>query len=108
PRVDLVKTMERLGEFVVARYRVLLTCATAIVVLLTLAVPLNEINDLWLEYFDRSTQFRQASEFVTERLTGYDIVLYSPDSGEPGGVTSPQYLETIDAFTEWLRARPEV
>lgn len=108
PRVDLVKTMERLGEFVVARHRVLLVCAITIVVLLALAVPLNEINDLWLEYFDRSTQFRHDSEFVTERLTGYDIILYSPDSGEPGGVTSPQYLETIDAFTQWLRARPEV
>jgi len=108
PFVDLAKIMERLGEFVVARHRVLLVCTATIVVLLTLAVPLNEINDLWLEYFDRSTQFRQASEFVTDRLTGYDLILYSPDSGEPGGVTSPQYLETIDAFTQWLRARPEV
>jgi len=108
PRVSLVKFMEWLGEFVVVRQRILLVFAITIVVLLTLAVPLNEINDLWLEYFDRSTQFRQASEFVVDRLSGYDLILYSPDSGEPGGVTSPQYLEIIDAFTQWLRAQPEV
>ena len=27
---------------------------------------------------------------------------------EPGGVSSPEYLEKLEAFTEWLRAQPNV
>lgn len=107
-RVHLVRFMERLGEFVVAQRRVLLAVAIVAVGLLAATVPLNEVNDRWLEYFDRSVPFRQAGEFVNDRLTGFDVIMYSLQSGEPGGVTSPEYLRTVDAFTQWLRAHPEV
>jgi len=104
----LVRFMERLGEFVVAQRRVLLAFTMLAVVMLALAIPLNEVNDRWLEYFDRSVPFRQAGEFVNSRLNGFDVLLYSLDSGEPGGVTSPEYLKIVDAFTQWLRAHPDV
>lgn len=107
-RVLLVRFMERLGQFVVVQRRVLLAFTMLAVVMLALAIPLNEVNDRWLEYFDRSVPFRQAGEFVNSRLNGFDVLLYSLDSGEPGGVTSPEYLKTVDAFTQWLRAHPDV
>ena len=33
---------------------------------------------------------------------------FSLDSSDTDGVAAPDYLSTIDAFAEWLRARPEV
>ena len=29
-------------------------------------------------------------------------------AGEPGGISNPEFLEKLDAYTEWLRAQPNV
>ncbi len=106
PKLD--KLVDGLGRFVVARFRVLLASCVSIVILLALAIPRNEINDRWVEYFDRSTAFRQATEFAIDHVVGAYMIVYSPDSGEPDGVVSPKYLETVDTFTQWLRDRTGV
>lgn len=31
-----------------------------------------------------------------------------PNPGDPGGVTSPEYLTTLDSFVLWLRTQPRV
>jgi len=36
------------------------------------------------------------------------MVIHSPNPGEPGGVTSPEYLTTLDSFVLWLRTQPRV
>ena len=41
-------------------------------------------------------------------LTGADAIQYSLHSGEPGGINSPEYLRTVEAFAEWFRAQPQV
>jgi predicted RND superfamily exporter protein len=103
-----IHAMDRLGEFVVQRRHSLLWIMAAVIVLLIAFVPRNELNDVFVEYFDESFAFRQATDFVTENLTGLYDIHYSLSAGESSGVSDPLFLQTVDDFANWYRQQPEV
>ena len=99
--------MEGFAEFVI-RYRHWLLWGLGPAMLFLLAfIPRNELNDEFLKYFDQSIEFRRASDFTTANLTGIYTLHFSLESGESGGIARPDYLETVEEFSEWLRAQPE-
>ena len=98
----------RLGEFVVARRTALLVGITALSIVLISGIPLNQLGDDFAKYFPESNEFRQDTDFIADNLTGMQTQEYSLDSGEEGGITSPEYLQRIDAFAEWYREQPGV
>lgn len=100
--------MALLARFVTRNHRVVLWSAVTVVVVLTGAISLNEINDQWVEYFDTSLPFRQATDLTAERLTGVYVVVFSLESGQPDGLMEPTYLNTAEKFVRWLRSHPDV
>ena len=96
--------MERLAGFVIARYRAVLVVTVALSFVLVAAVPTLDLNDSWVKYFDNRVQFRPDAEFAIENLGGVYPVEFSVEAAEPGGISEPQYLERLEAFTGWLRA----
>ena len=102
------KMMDRLGALVVRRRTPLLWGSTGVVLLLAALVPMNELNDQFVEYFDETVAFRTDTDFVTDNLTGIYQVDYSVGAGESGGVSEPEYLAKLDEFTEWYRTQPGV
>ncbi len=99
---------ERLGHFVVGRNRLLLGASAALFLLLLVFIPANEISDQFVRYFDKSMSFRQDTDYATEHLTGIYQLQFSIPSGEPGGISEPEYIERLDAFAGWLREQPLV
>ena len=99
--------MLALAEFVVRRRRELLWGGGLIVVALVASIPRNELNDVFLHYFDESIEFRRDADFTTRNLTGMYALEYSLGSGEPGGISEPAYLSDVAAFAEWYKAQPE-
>ena len=99
--------MVALGEFVVRRRRTLLWGSGLIVVALVASIPRNELNDVFLHYFDESIQFRRDADFTVENLTGLYAMEYSLSSDEPGGISDPAYLSDVAAFAEWYKEQPE-
>nr|VFK31726.1 MAG: hypothetical protein BECKMB1821G_GA0114241_10913 [Candidatus Kentron sp. MB]VFK34884.1 MAG: hypothetical protein BECKMB1821I_GA0114274_10893 [Candidatus Kentron sp. MB]VFK77019.1 MAG: hypothetical protein BECKMB1821H_GA0114242_10913 [Candidatus Kentron sp. MB] len=100
--------MIHFGEFVV-RHRYWLLWTTASIVLLLIAfIPRNEINDIYVHYFDESIAFRQDTDLLDKHLGGLYRIDYSLDSGNSGGISDPVFLRKADAFTGWLRQQPEV
>ena len=99
--------MSALAEFVVRRRRELLWVGGLTTIALVASIPRNELNDVFLHYFDESIEFRRDVEFTTENLTGLQMVEYSLESGAPEGITSPAYLSDVEAFAEWYEAQPE-
>jgi predicted RND superfamily exporter protein len=79
----------------------------AIVVLSSGILHIN-LNDNWFKYFDESYDFRIATDFVENNLSGYNIIEYSLESGESGGISNPDYLNTVDEFANWYRRQPKV
>ena len=99
--------MIALGEFVIRRRRPLLLGSGVVVVALVASISRNELNDVFLHYFDESIQFRQDAEFTVENLTGLYAMEYALASREPGGITDPAYLDDLAAFAEWYGEQPE-
>ena len=104
---DDYEMMSRLADIVVRKRRGLLITMTLVIAATVANLPRNEINDIFLYYFDESIPFRADSDFMTANLTGIDFINYSADSGEPGGISDPAFQADVERFAEWLEAQPE-
>jgi len=100
--------MTKFGEFVIARQRALLIGNTLVIIVLACFVPLNELNDKFVEYFDKTINFRVDSDYASEHLTGVYYIDYALGSEESGGISDPQYLANVAKFSQYLRSQPEV
>jgi len=105
---DRSTLMERLAELVIRRRHLLLYGVGGLIVLLVAFIPRNELNDVYVEYFDDSIPFRTATDYTTDNLTGLYRIDYSIESGETGAVSDPEFMRQVAGFTDWLRAQPEV
>lgn len=101
-------TMERFGDFVLKHARPLLWGMTLFILGLLLLIPRNELNDQFVNYFDKGVEFRDATDFTVANLTGIYQLAYSLKAGESGGISDPEYLRKVDEFAEWLRTQPKV
>ena len=100
--------MGKLGQLIVRR-RTGLLAGTAILMLgLSVLAPTNRINDEYLKFFDKSIDFRIATEFMTNNLTGIYQIQYSMVGGNEKGIRDPEFLKLLDEFVAWYRQQPEV
>ncbi len=67
-----------------------------------------DFNDSFHEYFDRSTEFRKASEFAMNNLTGVYMMDYSLSAGDANSIHNPEFLRKVEDFVDWYRLQPEV
>ncbi len=100
--------MDRLAEFVIARRTMLLWSTGAATLVLVGFIAKNQLNDVFVHYFDETVEFRRHSDFVDANLGGLYRIDYSLAAGEPGGISDPAYLRDVVAFADWWRAQPEV
>jgi len=99
---------ECLASLVIGRRKLVFWGTMIVIVLLTLGISRVELNDNFLEYFDESYDFRTASDFVIDKLGGWDYVEYSLEAGEPEGINNPEYLATVEDFANWYRKQENV
>lgn len=101
-------TMDGLANFVIKRRRPLFWSMGAIMIALTLLAPKNELNDVFVNYFDKSVPFRVQADEITDKLSGLYIVDFSIDSKEEGGVSNPEFLADVEKFERYMMQLPEV
>ena len=102
------RPIDRLADWVVAQRTPLLGASAATILVVGALVPLNELNDDFVDYFDERVEFRTATDFTTENLTGIYQIEYSISSGESDGIADPEYLAKLDDFADWYEAQPGV
>lgn len=100
--------MENFGDWVVKHHRALLPATFALCVGVGAFTFTNQINDIATDYFDKSTPFRQSTDFQTDNLSGMSTVDFALFTEEESGVNNPQTLKHVEAFANWLREQPEV
>jgi predicted RND superfamily exporter protein len=97
-----------LADFVINHQRPIFMSMAIIIVVLVSGITRLELNDNFLKYFSKRYEIRRATDFMQENLRGWDIIEYSLESGEPGGIHNPAYLAKIDEFADWFRQQPKV
>ncbi|HEB02396.1 MAG TPA: hypothetical protein ENI12_04105 [Nitrospirae bacterium] len=102
------RSCEGLANFVIKRQKPLFWGMLAAIVIITAGTTQIELDDDWIKYFDKKFAIRQAADFAQENLTGFDIVEYSLDSGETGGINNPEYLAKLDEFKTWYLGQDKV
>ena len=100
--------MGKLGAYVASRYKSVLTVSVIISVAILSLIPLNEINDDFVKYFDESVQYRQVTDWISTNLTGVNQVQFSLPAGESNGVSDPAFIEKVSDFTAWAHNEPVV
>lgn len=100
--------MHKLGTFIADYYKAVLTLGLASSLIIISLIPLNEINDDFVKYFDESTEYRQDVDWISDNLTGVNIVQFSFPSGESNGVSEPAFLQKVSRFSDWARSQDEV
>jgi predicted RND superfamily exporter protein len=109
PTVQRSQTfMVSLGHFVNRYYRQLFVLCGAIVIACAVWLGNIRLDDDFARYFDEDFEFRQASDYAEDHLTGLNIVEFDIGSGEAGGVFEPAYQAKLAEFEAWLRAQPGV
>lgn len=104
---DQKHVMDRLGDFVVSQRRALLPLSVAVIVVCASLIPLNKVNDESVEYFGQRNEFRQAADFMEERISGMTNISIAIKTNESQGIAAPGFLNTIGEFSSWLRDQPE-
>jgi hypothetical protein len=90
--------MELISNFIVKNTNKLFYSTLCIAIILIAMIPKIELNDQFVEYFDESLEFRQSAEFALENLTGIYRAEWSIPSGNPNGITDPNYLNKLESF----------
>jgi predicted RND superfamily exporter protein len=102
-----VAAMDRLAQFVIRRYRMLLVGVGLPTLALISFIPTLDFNDQWIEYFDDRIEFRVDSDNAQKHFGMYPIEYSIPANG-PGGISEPEYLENLEALTAFLREQQHV
>ena len=102
------RLMVWLGEFVIRHQRRLLLGIPVIIIGFAAGISQIKLEDDFLRYFDERFETRKATDLYETNLGGLNVLEYSVDTGIESGINSVAYLESLDAFAEFLRAQPEV
>ena len=102
------RSCEGLANFVIKRQKPLFWVMISVMVTLIAGISQIEFDDDWIKYFDKKYAIRQAADFAQENLTGFDVVEYSLESSEPGGINDPAYLAKIEEFKNWYLKQDKV
>ena len=101
-------SMDWLANFVIKFNKPLLYGIGILIVGFVAMIPKNELNDIFVNYFDETIQFRADTDHISENLTGMYFVDYSLDSKDPSGINKPAYIAQLEQFEKWLEQQPEV
>ncbi|MGR2940533.1 MMPL family transporter [Vibrio vulnificus] len=99
--------MDKLADLVVRRRNVLLPLSIVVIAGSAALIPYNKVNDESVKYFDTSSEFRQAADFMEQRIGGMTTMSIAIKTHQSQGIASPDFLEVLGEFTRWLREQPE-
>ena len=63
--------------------------------------------EYFVKYFDDRVPFRQATDFMGEKMSGMTTLELSFDSKESSGINDPKFIKFVSDFSDWLREQEE-
>jgi len=103
-----LRIMSTFADWVIRNQKRLLIGMGVLALVLIALIPRNQLNDVFVKYFDERITFRTDTDFIVDNLTGVYFVDYSIDTKKSGNISRPDVLADIKKFTDWLETQPEV
>ncbi|NRA41613.1 MAG: MMPL family transporter [Pseudomonadales bacterium] len=104
----LENLMQFLASWVIKRRNMLLLSTMICAIGMGYAAAQNQINDRFSDAIKKPHKFRTHNEKIDQHFGGlYNYHYELPAKGE-NGITDIEYLQKVEAFTEWLRQQPEI
>ncbi len=100
--------INKLADFVIGNHKKLLWGSTAVLLAFVYFASQNELNEQFVDYFDKSIKFRADTDLMSENITGIYTIEYSVSSNEEGGISNPDYLNTLAEFEDWYEQQKGV
>jgi hypothetical protein len=100
--------MRPVGDFVVKHHNRLFYACLVVFAILIAMLPRNELNDVFVDYFDQSIEFRRDTDYAAAHLTGVYFMDFSIRTPEAGGISDPHYLQAVEKFVQHMRAQKKV
>ncbi len=100
--------MVNAGEWVLRHYRMVILATLLVSAVIISAVPSLKFNDQFINYFSKNIEFRRDAEFMEANLSGLYAIEYLVPAREIDGIFRTEYLQNLDAYTEWLKQQKEV
>ena len=88
--------MNQLAEFVIKFQTALVVTTSIIILFLAYGISQIKFQDDFIRYFDERYDFRIAADYMEDNLGGLQLMQYSINSGEPGGINEPEYLKKVE------------
>ncbi|MGB1058674.1 MAG: efflux RND transporter permease subunit [Ketobacter sp.] len=79
-----------------------------IMVSLASLIPMNRLDDNFVEFFDEDLEVRRNMDFMIERISGSVVVNISIPATENGGIYDPQYLNLLQDLEQHLQENPQL
>ncbi len=98
----------KLSNWVTSNKKAIVIVSVIITIFLSAQIPKIVLNDQFVNYFDKSVQFRNDSDFLMNNLTGIYQLNFDLKGDGPQGIAKPTFLKNADQFTEWLRSKEQV
>ncbi|WP_293747312.1 MMPL family transporter [uncultured Paraglaciecola sp.] len=99
---------EKFGEWVIRHHKRILPFTLVVTVVAIGFSFKNHLNDVPTAYFDKSTDFRQSTDFQQQHLSGMTNLDFTIFTDQDSGINKPESLQQIEAFSQWLRIQPEI
>jgi uncharacterized protein len=100
--------LQKISECAIQYRTIFFWSMSCSVVLLLSFVPKNNLNDEFIKYFGEEMEFRRATDYASEHLTGIYYIDYSLKAEKGSSVATAHFLKKIDDFAAWYRSQPEV
>ena len=105
---DFSPLMGDLAAHITRRYRAWLMGMSVVVVVLIGCIGMNQINDVFNEYFDETFEVRRVNDFAMAELTGMHRIDYAIPAVDSGGTMEPEFLTNLDKLVTWLEQQEHV
>lgn len=92
---------------ILQRYKILIVLSVFSLVIVSF-VQNNVLTEEWHNYFDSSFEIRNTVDGVNNKLSGVHYLRYIIKSGKENGIHEPEYLNTIENFSNWLKQQDKV
>ena len=100
--------MTAFADFVTRNHRSVLAVSVVAAMASIAFLPGSSLTTNGLNILMNAWNSVRDADFAMQDLTGLYLIEYSLPAQAAGGVSEPEYLVNLKAFTEWLRTQPDV